>query len=70
MVLPIAINDTIYIIEGIHKLTTVGKKSTGRSYEINRNIGTVDKFRYETFIKTKITKCFNLFQDYQATYEV
>ena len=34
MILPVAINDIISRIEGIHKIPSVGKKSFGRTYGI------------------------------------
>ena len=46
MILPVAINDIISRIEGIHKIPSVGKKSFGRTYGIEIKKVTMDMFIY------------------------
>ena len=47
MIITVAINDEIFRIFSINKIPAVGKKPCGKKYDTNRNIGTMDMFKYE-----------------------
>ena len=55
IVLPFAINNSISIMEGLHKITTVGNKPHVRPSGTNRKKDIMDIFRSEHIKKSKST---------------
>ena len=52
----VAIDDLIYIIEGIYKIPTVDDKKCRRTYDNKRNRGTMDIFKNKHVKKKKVPK--------------
>ena len=53
IIVPVALNDGIYVMEGLHKMKTVFSKLCDRPSDINKKTGVMDIFRYKYIKKAR-----------------